>query len=77
MAKFTAKKGVEFADLGVAFKLDEKLSADRSADPATGTDRMFSADVDAKKAAELKKLPKDVLDEYGITEVDKSDKADD
>lgn len=84
--KFTAKRGVQFAgtdDKGkqvhepIEFTFDEDLSRDRSADPETGTDRVFSCELDAAGVKALKALGADVLDEYGITEAKKTAKSDD
>lgn len=70
--KFTAKRGVHFADLGIDFVYDEDLSRNRSADAETGTDRVFSCELDAAKTKALKALDKDVSAEYGIAEVSSS-----
>lgn len=68
MTKFTAKRGVHFDDLGIAFAYDEDLSKNRSADPETGTDRIYSTELNAAGTKALKALGDKVLDEYGIAE---------
>lgn len=66
MAVFVATHGVQFADLDIQFTYDRERTGDKPA-------RVYSVDLDAKQAAELKKLPAAVLKEYGIKPASKSD----
>lgn len=66
MAKFQATHGVSFADLDIKFEYDRDATGNKSA-------RVYTADLDATKAAALKKVPAKVLAEYGITAAAKSD----
>lgn len=59
MARFTATHGVSFADLDIKFEYDREATGSASF-------RVYTAELDAKKAAALKAVDKKVLAEYGI-----------
>lgn len=59
MAKFIATHGVSFADMDIKFEYDREATGSSSA-------RVYSAELDTKKAAALKAVDKKVLAEYGI-----------
>ena len=63
---FVATHGVALDDLGIKFNYDRERTGNKS-------HRVYAADLDAKKAADLKKLPKEVLKEYGIREAGEDD----
>ena len=66
MAKFQATHGVSFADLDIKFEYDREATGSASF-------RVYTADLDTKKAAALKALDKKVLAEYGIKPAASSD----
>lgn len=68
MPKFIATHGVQFADIDIAFKYDREATGNKST-------RVYSADLDAKAASALTKLPKEVLAEYGIQKASSDDDA--